>query len=121
MRIPILLISALALASPAIASPTSVQIDLASFSIAPRPIHLAAGRPVRLVFTNRSGGGHDFTARAFFAAARDVRGAVADGEVELAGHQTVVVDLIPARGTFKAHCGHFGHKLLGMTGTIVVD
>jgi len=101
-------------------SPPQVSIDLASFRIAPRAIVLAADRPVRLVFTNRSGSSHDFTASRFFEAARDVRGPVEDGEIDLAGHQSAIVDLIPARGTYKAHCGHFGHKLLGMSATIVV-
>ena len=118
-----LLVLALFASVPALGSPAPavVQVDLASYSIRPSVIHLRAGQPVRLVFTNRSGGGHDFTARSFFAAAQAVRGPIEGGAVELGGHQSATVDLVPARGTWKAHCGHFGHKMLGMTARIVAD
>lgn len=113
--------SALA-ATAAPASPVAeVRIDLSSFAIAPRPIHLVAGQPVRLVFTNRSGGAHDFTARGLFAAASKISGPVAGGKVELAGHQSAVIELTPARGRYKAKCGHFGHSLMGMKGVVLVD
>ncbi|MEO7505019.1 MAG: hypothetical protein ABIT69_07545 [Sphingomicrobium sp.] len=108
--------------APALASPpVEVRIDLASYSIAPKPIHLAAGRPVRLVITNRSGAGHDFTARSLFAAARDVSGPVNKGSVELAGNQSAVVTLTPARGRYKANCSHFGHSILGMKSLVIVE
>ena len=42
-------------------------IQLASFSFAPKPIHLKAGKPVTLNFVNVSGSSHDFTAKQFFA------------------------------------------------------
>ncbi len=108
--------------APAFASPPpEIRIDLASFSIAPRPIHLAAGQPVRLVITNTSGGGHDFTARNLFAAARDVSGPVARGSIEIAGHQSAVITLTPARGRYKVHCSHFGHSVMGMKSVVIVD
>lgn len=109
-----------ATAAPA-SPPAEVRIDLSSFAIAPRPIRLAAGQPVRLVFTNRSGGAHDFTARGLFAAASKVSGPVAGGTVDLAGHQSAVVELTPARGRYKVHCSHFGHSLMGMKGVVLVD
>ncbi|MFN2472567.1 MAG: cupredoxin domain-containing protein [Sphingomicrobium sp.] len=99
----------------------TVPIALSSFHIAPATIHLAAGRPVRLAFTNDSGSGHDFTAPGFFAASKIVAGSAPEGEVELRGHAATSVTLVPTRGTWRAHCSHFGHKLLGMSATIVVD
>ena len=121
LRAPLLLVALLA-ATPGSAQPaTSVAITLSNFSIAPTTIHLSAGLPVRLVFTNASGGGHDFTAPNFFAHASGVSGPVAHGEVELAGHATATVSLIPARGTYKAKCTHFAHKMMGMSATIIVD
>ena len=112
----------LVLAAPAQAQvPPTYTIALDSFAFAPRPIMLAAGRPVRLLFVNRSGTGHDFTARRFFRNARILRGAVPEGEVDLRGHTSASVELIPARGRYKVHCGHFGHKLMGMSTEIIVQ
>ena len=111
----------LVLAAPAQADAVpTVTIDLDSFSFTPSPIRLAAGQRVRLVFVNRSGSGHDFTAREFFKTSRIVQGAVPGGEVELRGHQTAAVQLIPTRGRYKVHCSHFGHALLGMSSEILV-
>ena len=112
----------LALAAPAASQPAipTITIELASFNYAPHPIRLAAGSPVRMVFVNRSGSGHDFTARRFFKSARILKGAVPEGEIELAGHGTAIVELVPARGTYKVHCSHFGHKLMGMSTEIIV-
>ena len=122
MKCVVLACLATAASTSAFASPLpEVRIDLASFSIAPKPIQLAAGWPVRLIITNSSGSGHDFTAPGLFATARDVSGPVDRGSVELAGHQSAVVDLTPARGRYKAKCGHFGHALMGMKGLVIVD
>ena len=113
----------LALSAPAASQPVrpTFTIALNSFFYAPRPIVLAAGRPIRMVFVNRSGSGHDFTARRFFRSARILKGAVPEGEIELAGHGTAVVALVPARGRYKVHCSHFGHKLMGMNTEILVN
>jgi plastocyanin len=100
---------------------TAVQpILVYSYGYSPGPIVLSAGQPVTLQFVNRSGSGHDFTAPAFFGASRIVTGLVKDGEVDLAPGQTRTVTLVPARGTYKAHCGHPFHKMLGMHAEIVV-
>ncbi|MEO5640636.1 MAG: cupredoxin domain-containing protein [Sphingomicrobium sp.] len=121
-RFPLLLLLALANTAPAAAqAPASVPITLSSFRIAPSTIHLAAGQPVRLLFTNGSGSSHDFTAPAFFGRAGLLSGPVARGEVDLPGHSSAIVILTPARGIYKAKCTHFGHKLMGMSATIVVD
>ena len=111
----------LALAAPAGADvvPT-VTISLDSFAFTPSPIRLTAGQRVRIVFVNRSGSGHDFTARDFFKSARILDGAAPEGEVELDGHQTATVELIPAGGSYKVHCSHFGHRLMGMSTEILV-
>ena len=107
-------------ASPPVGAPVKT-IDLYSYGYSPKPIRLAAGRAVTLHFVNRSGKGHDFTAREFFAASRILSGRVRNGEVDLAGGRSASVTLIPARGTYKVHCGHFMHKQLGMRGRIIVD
>ena len=113
----------LAFAAPAASQPVvpAYTIALDSFAYAPRPILLAAGRPVRMVFVNRSGTAHNFTARRFFSSARILRGAVPEGEIELPGRATATVELVPARGRYKVHCSHFGHKMLGMSTEIVVN
>ena len=112
---------ALGLSAPAPAQPASQTIYLWSFNYAPKPIHLAAGQPVTLTFVNRSGSGHDFTARAFFANSRILSGSAPDGEVELRGGERRSIKLVPRAGTYKAHCSHFLHKQMGMQDLIVVD
>ena len=110
----------LAIGGSAVAQPAAQVIQVWSFGFAPNPIYLTAGRPVTLTFANQSGGGHDFVAKSFFANARIIRGKVEDGEVDLAGHQSVSVTLVPRAGTYRAHCSHFLHKQFGMTDVIVV-
>jgi len=107
--------------SPASAQPAVQTIALWSYGYSPKPIHLKAGRPVRLVFVNRSGKGHDFTARDFFARSRILSGEVRGGEIELRGGQTKTVTLIPAAGTYAVYCSHFLHSAFGMRATIVVN
>jgi len=98
-----------------------VSIDLKNFSYTPSPIHLRAGQAVTLNFSNRSGGGHDFTAKAFFRSAKILSGDVGDGEIEIGSGQSRSVTLIPAAGRYPVHCGHAFHKMLGMSSEIVVD
>jgi plastocyanin len=103
------------------AQPATQTINVVSFSFAPKPIHLAAGRPVTLTFVNRSGSGHDFTAPRFFSSARIIAGSAPGGEIDLAPHQTRSITLVPSAGTYGAHCSHFMHKQFGMSDTILVD
>ena len=110
-----------ALAAPLAAQPAAQTVDVMSFSYQPKPIHLRAGQPVTLTFVNRSGSGHDFTAPAFFAAARIVAGAAPSGEIDLRGGEAKRITLVPRAGTYQAHCSHFMHTQLGMRNTIVVD
>jgi uncharacterized cupredoxin-like copper-binding protein len=110
-------------ASPAASPPApAVQsIDLVSFAYRPAPIVLRAGRPVTLVLANRGKGSHDFTAPAFFAAARILAGQAPRGTVVLGGRQSASVTLIPAAGRYRVHCGRPLHKMMGMQTTILVQ
>ena len=99
----------------------AVQIRVWSYGFAPNPIHLAAGQPVTLQFFNQSGSSHDFSAHRFFASSRIIAGAAPDGEIELRGHETKTVTLIPRAGTYPAHCSHFLHEQLGMHDDIIVS
>lgn len=102
-------------------APAQLMIQVWSFGFAPHPIQLAAGRPVTLTFVNRSGSSHDFTAPGFFQHSKIVSGGVEGDEVELRPHETKVVTLVPARGTYQAHCSHFLHKQMGMSDDIIVS
>jgi plastocyanin len=119
-----LLLLPLLLAAPA-ALPAqtarTVQVDLSSFDFAPDTIRLRAGEPVVLHLVNTSGGGHNFAAPQFFAAASHVSGPVRDGAVELRGHQSADVRLVPARGSYRLRCTHTLHSTFGMRGRIVVE
>ena len=87
------------------------------------PIILAAGRPYRIEIVNRAGGGHNFAAPKFFAAAKLASAdaaEVAHGAIEVRAGATKSVSLMPAAGEYNLVCTHFGHALLGMTGKIVV-
>lgn len=121
----LLFASLLALPLPVLAqdspAPQTVEVRLSSFAFEPRELRLAAGRPVVLRLTNTGGGGHNFSAPQFFAAATGVSGPVEDGEVEVAGHQTVEVRLTPARGRYRLRCTHTLHSTFGMRGTITVE
>lgn len=124
MQLKLLLAAAgvLLAAGPAASQPVPVQvINLHSYGYSPTPIVLRAGRPVTLMFVNRAGKGHDFTARKFFRSARILAGTVGDGEIDLGPRQSASVTLIPAAGRYKVHCGHPFHSLLGMRSTIIVQ
>ena len=121
-RIAALAALSLFLAPAVAAQPAQLVINVWSFGFAPRPIHLAAGRPVTLAFVNRSGSSHDFTAPGFFQHATNLVGPVDNAsEVDLKPHETKIVTLTPAAGTYQAHCSHFFHKQMGMSDTIIVD
>ncbi len=115
--------AAVALAAPlAAATPVaSATITLTSHRFTPAPIYLPGGVPVRLILVNRAGKTHDFTAEKFFRSSRILSGRAAGGEISLGAGQSEVIDLIPARGTYKVHCGEFGHKMLGMRTVIIVQ
>lgn len=114
--------AAIAMAIPASASQPQavVPIILYSYGYVPNPIVLTAGQPVTMTFTNRSSKGHEFKAPQFFAASKILKGAAPEGAIELKGGASASVTLVPARGTYRVHCGHFLHTQFGMTTAIYV-
>lgn len=124
--VPLLLLAAPA-ASPPAQTPRLVEVELSSFDFDSDTIRPRAGEPVVLRLVNLSGGGHNFVAPEFFAAATGVRGPVRNGGVELRGHQSGTVYqsaeayLVPARGRYRLRCTHALHSTLGMRGRIVVE
>lgn len=100
-----------------------LEVSLSNFAFTPSTITLRAGQPYALRLVNRASKGHDFKAPEFFEAAQVASqdaGKVAEGEVELRGGESATVHLIPAAGSYKLVCSHFGHSMLGMKGTIIV-
>lgn len=102
----------------------TVRIVLSNFQFTPATLHLRSGEPVTMIFTTTSSGGHDFTAAQFFAAATirpgDVQ-YVRNGTVRVGAGQDVVIALVPATGRYPVKCSHAFHKMLGMSGSIVVN
>lgn len=102
-----------------------IEIDMANFKFTPDMVNLKQGQPYRLHFINKANGGHNFVAKQFFSAATiapEDRARIEDGEVELAGGQTVDLRLLaPASGTYEAHCSHFMHSSMGMKAKITVQ
>ena len=122
----LLLLPLLVAALPASAQPDwsrvpRVDVRLSSFDYDPDTIRLRAGQPVVLRLTNSGGGGHNFSAPAFFAAARVAGGPVDNGAVEVGSRRTVDVRLTPAAGRYRLRCTHTLHSAFGMRGTIVVE
>ena len=119
--LPLLLIAASAAPTQA---PSTIEVHLSNFKFTPSTIVLRQGQPYVLRLVNDSGGGHDFTAREFFASATVApgdRALVEEGEVELSGRQVREVHLTATRsGSYKLRCTHSFHKALGMSGRIVV-
>ncbi len=111
----------LAFSAPTEAQAPGQTIIVWSYGFSPHPIVLEAGRPVTLTFQNRSGGSHDFTARTFFAVSTIRAGSAPGGQIELAPYETKKITLIPRLGTYRAHCSHFMHALLGMNDQIIVS
>ena len=102
----------------------TVEVALTNFAFTPTEIRLQAGKPYVLKLVDTASGGHDFTAPAFFAAARvapEDAAKVAKGQIDLKGGETATIRLVPAAGEFDLTCTHFGHAALGMKGKIVVQ
>ena len=122
MRILLLaLLLALPAATAAQPPAATVEIALSSFDFTPSAVHLRAGAPVILHLVNNGSGGHNFSAPEFFAAAHDVSGPLRGGRVEVAGHGSVDVRLVPAAGHYRLRCTHMMHTAFGMSGEITVD
>jgi len=101
-----------------------VEVSLANFRFAPATIPLVHGRAYLLHLVNRAGGGHNFAAKSFFAAAAVAsadRGKIAGGKVELDGGASADIRFVaPAPGTYAIRCTHFLHAGFGMKGAFVV-
>jgi uncharacterized cupredoxin-like copper-binding protein len=102
-----------------------VEIDLSNFKFTPDAITLQHGQPYVLHLVNKAKGGHDFEAKAFFAAASvapEDRAVIAKGKIAVGGGQAIDVHLTaPGAGTYAVRCTHFMHSTFGMTGKIVVQ
>lgn len=101
----------------------TVTVRMSNFAFDPNHLRFKAGVPVRLRLVNESGGGHDFSAPAFFAASGFPPGSSAppDGAVDLGSHQTVEIVVVPRTpGSYRVECTHFLHSLFGMHGMIEV-
>lgn len=125
-----LILPLLALGAPSIAatpdwsSAARIDISLSNFKFAPNNIHLKAGQPVVIHLANTAGGGHSFSAPAFFAAATvraEDRAAIREGVIELHGKESRDIALVPTAGRYKIKCTHTFHKAFGMKGSILVD
>lgn len=103
----------------------TVEIDLDSYSLTPKSLHLKQGTAYNLHFVNKSSKSHDFTAPEFFAALTVAPGDVAkiaEGEVELGGGESVDVKAVANKpGKYSVKCSHFLHASFGMTGEAVID
>ena len=128
MRLMLLAAAAMTVAAPvaAVSQTAKTEVVLANFSFTPEELHLHAGQSTTIHFVNNGSGGHDFTAAEFFSAAtmdaaNRAKIGGTTGRVSLGKDQSLDVTLTPKAGTYKAHCSHFMHSSLGMTGKIVVD
>ena len=117
----LLLCSPVSLSAQQGETPRLVEVRLSNFDFSPSAITLPAGRPVVLRLVNAGGGGHNFSAPQFFAAAANVSGPVRRGAVEVRGRQSVDIRLTPARGTYRLKCTHTLHSAFGMNGEITVQ
>ena len=104
--------------------PTIFNVQLSNFKFTPHEIVMDHGRSYVLRLQNVADGGHDFTAADFFAAATvapEDRRHINDGEVEVPPGQVREIHLTaPAAGKYSLKCTHSLHKLMGMSGKIIV-
>ena len=100
------------------------DVLLTTWDIAPAEIRLPADRPVRLRFVNNSNQALSFSAGRFFRAAKSrsrdgehVQG----GRINLPPLSTRTVVVVPKAGRYTVQGGTLFHRLLGMSGRIVVE
>jgi hypothetical protein len=118
----------LVLAAPAAAQDWRMapeyDILLTRWDIDPGEIRLKAGEPVRLRFVNNTPQALSFSAERFFRASklRNRDGAaVKGGELDVPPLSTVTVVLVPKAGRYRVDGGSLFHRLLGMSGSIIVE
>lgn len=116
-----------------IAAPSAAQdwrmapeydVQLSTYDIQPAEIRLKAGEPVRLRFVNNSNQGLRFSAGGFFRDSRLRRrdsALVKGGSLEVPPLSTRTVVLVPKAGRYKASGANLLHRLLGMSGRIIVE
>jgi plastocyanin len=111
--------------TPDWSSAKRIEVGLSNYAFAPAELHLQHGVPYVLHFANSAAKSHDFSAPAFFAAstiASDDQSKVVKGAVDLEENQTADVKLIAnTPGAYDVSCTHFMHKMLGMSGKVVVE
>jgi plastocyanin len=124
----LLLPLALLLAAPASAQDWRMapeyDVLLTTYDIQPGEIRLKAGQPVRLRFVNNSNQGLRFSAGGFFRDSQLRRrdsDLVKGGSLEVPALSTRTVVLVPKAGRYKATGANLLHRLLGMSGRIIVE
>jgi plastocyanin len=124
----LLLLIALLAAAPAAAQEwrmaPEIDVQLSAYDIQPRDIRLKAGEPVRLRFVNSSNQGLTFSAGDFFRSARLRRrdsGLVRGGAVRVPPLSTRTVVLVPRAGRYRTQGANILHRMLGMSGRIIVE
>lgn len=100
------------------------EVLLDAYDYEPRTILLEAGRPARLRFVNGGRSTMAFSAKRFFREA-EVRSGdadlIQDGTLRLRPGERRIVVLVPAPGRYHVRSTNLLHRLLGMTGKIVVE
>jgi hypothetical protein len=124
----LLLPLALLLASPAAAQEWRMapeyDVLLTAYDIQPGVIRLKRGEPVRLRFVNNSNQGLRFSAGRFFRDSRLRRrdsGLVKGGSIAVPPLSTRTIVLVPKKGRYKATGANLLHRMLGMSGRIIVE
>jgi plastocyanin len=124
----LLLPIALLIAAPAAAQDWRMapeyDVQLSTYDIQPGEIRLRAGEPVRLRFVNNSNQRLTFSAGGFFRSARLRRrdaGLVRGGAVSVPPLSTRTVVLVPRPGRYRAQGANLFHRVLGMSGRIIVE
>ena len=116
--------AAFAVAGPALAQPTVINIQLSEYKYAPMQLTLDHGQAYVLHVTNTGGKGHDLSAKAFFQTVSLAPGSAAkvkDGGIDLDEGESADVALTPLKaGTYEMHCTHPFHAMFGMKGETVV-
>ncbi|HEX8573324.1 MAG TPA: hypothetical protein VF759_11300 [Allosphingosinicella sp.] len=128
MRPLLLPLALLVLSSPAAAQDwrmaAEYDVQLSTYDIQPDEIRLKAGEAVRLRFVNNSNQGLRFSAGDFFRSAKLRRrdsALVRGGDIEVPPLSTRTVVLVPKAGRYKAAGANLLHRLLGMSGRIIVE
>ncbi|HEX8527318.1 hypothetical protein [Allosphingosinicella sp.] len=136
-RLPLLFAAALLAAPSAVTAHASAaaqepewrqsaeyDVLLKPYAFEPEILRLEAGRPVRLRFVNSGQTSLSFSAEGFFRAARVRSGddeEVEDGSIRLRPGERKTIVLVPAAGRYRMRSSNLLHRLLGMSGRIIVE